>query len=152
MFTSEIRRAALVPIGLTLVVPALAFAANGMLTTHRNGWFIKMILEHDGAFFSLSAVALTLVAISLSDMANGEEIVVQVATMAGFLLALIGWGVQLYNDGQPQMGSEGQHYWLIAIFALQTLPPLFALRWVAGKVDKNRKNGGRTRSVIQTNH
>ena len=54
MLSEKVGRAAYVPICLSLVVPVLAVAANWMLTVHRDGWFIKMILEHDATLVSLS--------------------------------------------------------------------------------------------------
>ena len=139
MLSEKVGRAAYVPIFLSLVVPVLAVAANGMLTVHRDGWFIKMILEHDATLVSLSVAVFTLVLVYLSHISGKDkpEPVVQLAVLMGFFLTLFAGLVQLFDDRRPLLGLPGQHYWLIAIFVLQTLPPLIALLWVAEKLKKH---------------
>ena len=66
MLSEKVGRAAYVPICLTLVVPVLAVAANGMLTVHRDGWFIKMILEHDATLISLSGCVYACIGLPIS--------------------------------------------------------------------------------------
>ena len=142
MLSQTVGRAAYVPLWLSLVVPALALAANGMLTVHRDGWFIKMILEHDATFVSLSVPVMTLVLVTLSFMAKGDEPepIVKLTIATGFFLTLVAGVVQLFDDRVPWLGSSEQHYWLVAIFALQTLLPLIALWWVAKKLEKPRES------------
>ena len=139
MLSQKIGRAAYVPICLSLVVPVLAFAANGMLTVHRDGWFIKMILEHDATLVSLSVPVFTLVLVFLSHISGKDEPepVVKLTVMMGFFLTLVAGLMPLFDDRRPILGLPGQHYWLIAIFALQTLSPLIALWWVAEKLKKH---------------
>ena len=141
MLSEKVGRAAFVPFYLALVVPVLAFAANGMLQVHRDGWFIQMVLEHDAVFVSLSVPVMTLVLFYLSYMTRADEPepIVQLAAMTGFFLTLAAGIVQLFGDRQPQLGQTGQHYWLITIFTLQTLAPLIALLWVAKKLEKHRQ-------------
>ena len=142
MLSEKVGRAAYAPILLSLVVPVLVFAANGMLTVHRDGWFIKMILEHDATFVSLSVPVMTLVLVTLSYMAKGDEpepiVILTVAT--GFFLTLFAGVVQLFDDEEPRLGLAGHHYWLAAIFALQTLPPLMALWWLTKKLEKHHQS------------
>ena len=142
MLSQKVGRAAFVPILLSLVGPVLALAANGTLTDHRDGWFIRMILEHDATFVSLSVPVMILVLFFLSHMTKGDEpeSLVMLATMMGFFLTLFAGIVPLLGDREPWLGSAGQHYWLIAIFALQTLSPLVALLWIAKKLEKHRQS------------
>ena len=142
MLSEKVGRAAFIPIWLSLVVPVLALAANGMLTVHRDGWFIKMILEHDATFVSLSVPVITLVLIALSHMAKRDEAepIVKFSVAIGFILTLIAGIVPLLDDREFRLGSTGQHYWLVAIFALQTLPPLMALWWIAKKMEKHHES------------
>ena len=142
MLSERVCRAAFVPILLSLVVPVLAFAANGTLTADQDGWFInKMILEHDATFVSLSVPVLTFVLFTLSWMAKeGEpEPIIRLSVALGFFLTLLAGGVTLIDDREFRLGSAGQHYWLIAIFAFQTLSPLIALWWLAKKLEKHRQ-------------
>ena len=141
MLSKKVGRLAYLPILLSLVVPVLAFAANGMLAVHRDGWFIKMILEHDATLVSLSVPVMTLVLVSISYMTRGDEPepVVKLTVAMGFFLTLIAGVVQLFDDKEPRLGLAEQHYWLVAIFALQTLPPLMALWWLAKKLEKHRQ-------------
>ena len=141
MLSEKVGRAAFVPFCLALVVPVFAFLANFMPTDRRDGWFIKMILEHDAVFVSLSVPVMTLVLFYLSYMAREDEpeSVVQLAAVVGFFLTLAAGIVQLLDDRQFQLGRAGQHYWLITIFALQTLLPMIALLWVTKKLEKHRQ-------------
>ena len=65
------------------------------------------------------------------------EPVVKLTVMMGFFLTLVAGLMPLFDDRRPILGLPGQHYWLIAIFALQTLSSLIALRWVAEKLKKH---------------
>ena len=81
----------------------------------------------------------TLVLVFLSHISEKDEPepIVQLTVLMGFLLTLVAGLVQLFDDHRPLLGLPGQHYWLIAIFVLQTLPPLIALLWVAEKLKKH---------------
>lgn len=102
-----------------------------------------MLLEHDATFVSLSVPVMTLVLVTLSYMAKGDEPepIVRLTIATGFFLTLFAGVVQLFDDREPRLGLCGQHYWLATIFALQTLPPLMALWWIAKKLEKRRQSG-----------
>ena len=137
MLSERTGRAAFVPIWLSLVVPVLALAANLMPTVHRDSWFIKMILEHDATFVSLSVPVLTLVLVALSWMVKGDEPerIIKLSVGMGFILALLAEIVSLMDNREFRFGSAGQHYWLVATFAFQTLSPLMALWCLAKTLD-----------------
>ena len=80
-----------------------------------------------------------LVLVFLSHMSREDEPepVVKFTVAMGFFLALLAGMVPLFDDRQPQWGSAGQHYWLVAIFVLQTLLPMIALWWLAKKLEKH---------------
>ena len=101
-----------------------------------------MILEHDATFVSLSVPVITLVLIALSHMAKRDEPepIVKISVGIGVLLTLIAGIVPLLDDRELRLGSAGQHYWLVAIFALQTIPPLMALWWIAKQLETHHES------------
>jgi hypothetical protein len=109
MLSERVGHAAFVPIGLSLVVPVLALAANGTLTADRDGWFIKMILEHDATFVSLSVPVLTFVLFTLSWMAKGDEpeLIIRLSVALGFFLTLLAGIVTLIDDREFRLGLAG---------------------------------------------
>ncbi len=139
MLSAKVGRAAYYPIWLSLLGPVLVVIPNGLPSVHRDGWFVKMLLEHDATLIAMSVAVLSLVIISLTHMSNKEspDPVVERAVVLGFLLTLLGGAVSMWDTRTPTLGSNEQHWWLVAIVILLTLPPLIALWHLDSKLKKH---------------
>ena len=140
---TKVGRAAYYPIWLSLVGPVLVIIPNGLLSVDRDGWFVQMLLEHDATLFAMSAAVFSFVIVSLTHMSNRnkEEPVVEFAIVIGFLITLLGGAVSMWDNKSPVLGSNEQHWWLIAIVTLLTLPPLIAL-WQLDRALKKHHQAG----------
>ncbi len=140
---TKVGRAAYYPIWLSLVGPVLVIIPNGLPLVQRGGWFVNMLLEHDATLFAMSLAVLSFVIISLTHMSDREKTdpVVRNAVVLGFLMTLLGGAVSMWGTRTPTLGASDQHWWLIAIVMLLTLPPLIALRHVDSKLKKHHLAG-----------
>ena len=100
-----------------------------------------MLLEHDATLLTMSVAVFSFVIVSLTHMSERKksEPVVVFAVVMGFLITLLGGAVSMWDDKAPVLGSNEQHWWLIAIVTLLTLPPLIALWWLDSKLKKLRE-------------
>ena len=135
---TKVGQAAYYPIWLSLLGPVLVIIPNVLLSVDRDGWFVQMLLEHDATLLTMSVAVLTLVTVTLTHMSDRKKIdpVVQFAIVMGFLMTLLGGAASMWDDKAPVLGSKEQHWWLIAIVTLLTLPSLLALWWLDSKLKK----------------
>lgn len=132
MSTKHLGRQASIPIALTFWLPVLLVLVNmAVPERHRDGWFIKMVFEHDAALASLSLPVLAFMLIFLSQMSKRtpETVLIVTAPVALLLAAVVGM-IAIFDDETNFLGSESQQYWLIGFVLLQTIPPLLALLWL----------------------